>query len=201
MQRTLTPEEEAKILNAMTPEERAIVNYYGGLQAIIDDTVEVETTAEDGTTEKILIPQICLGRLPTLPEPVRVENNRYNAQVYYTRVGKVVNDLPPEHPDVHYSTCLHSLDIEAPDVREAFNQVKEVIHNPSDEMLIKVLDDWLIPYKTIEWDENSYQRTTERQEATAHSCMSKTFTSANGDTWILKINITLIEGKEPQHLY
>ena len=209
MPRTLTPEEKAEILNAMTPEERAIVNYYGGLQAVIDDTVEVETTAEDGTTERILIPQICLGRLPTLPEPIRVENNRYNARVYYTRVGKVVNELPPEHPDVHYTTCLHGIELKVPDIREAFNQVKEIIHNPTDEMFIKVLDDWFIPYKLIEWDENYYQRTPEAQAASEkfgegkplYSCNSKTLKSANGDTWVLQITIKTLEGEEPTHLF
>lgn len=95
----------------------------------------------------------------------------------------------------YYVSCLHSIPIEMPSVLDAFSFGKEWVRFAQDACFKKVLDDWKIPHKAIEWGDLMKYKMTEVAETlfnpqgqAKYFSSSKPFRLGKSD-WKLKLCI------------
>ena len=103
--------------------------------------------------------------MTTYIEPMK----HYEADVSVRRVGIITAPkIPPDHPSVRFSSCLHREVFPACDITEARQHAIAFVENPStpsrkspdtvtvwgasDEFL-KCLDFYFVPFKTLQWED------------------------------------------------
>ena len=93
--------------------------------------------------------------------------------------------IPPDHPSVRFSSCLHREVFAAADIPEARQHAITRVKYPNTPEFLKCLDFYFVPFKTLEWENWQDPREPEG-ETQIHSCESQPF--LNGVfKWIVKI--------------
>ena len=111
---------------------------------------------------------------------------RYKADVSVKRVGVITAPrLPPEHPNVRFSSCLHREGFPALDITEARQRAIALVENPSIPEFQKCLDFYFVPFRTLQWEDWQDPREPEG-ETQIHSCESQPFL-VGVFKWIVKI--------------
>ena len=110
----------------------------------------------------------------------------YEADISVRRVGIITAPrIPPDHPSVRHSSCLHREVFPAADITEARQTRHRTRQNPNTPEFLKCLDFYFVPFKTLEWENWQDPREPEG-ETQIHSCESQPF--LNGVfKWIVKI--------------
>ena len=110
----------------------------------------------------------------------------YKADISVKRVGVITAPrIPPDHPSVRFSSCLHREVFAAADITKARQHAIARVENPNTPEFLKCLDFYLVPFKTLEWENWQDPREPEG-ETQIHSCESQPF--LNGVfKWIVKI--------------
>ena len=99
----------------------------------------------------------------------------YKADISVRRVGiTTAPKIPPDHPNVRFSSCLHREAFPAPDITEAQQRAIALVENPSTPEFQKCLDFYLVPFKTLQWGDwtDPIEPESDRQ---IHSCSSQPF--------------------------
>ena len=76
----------------------------------------------------------------------------YKADISVRRVGVITAPrIPPDHPNVRHSSCLHREVFPAADITEARQRAIARVENPNTPEFLKCLDFYLVPFKTLDW--------------------------------------------------
>ena len=76
----------------------------------------------------------------------------YKADISVQRVGiSTAPRIPPDHPSVRFSSCLHREGFPAADIAEAQLRAIALVENPSNPEFQKCLDFYFVPFKILEW--------------------------------------------------
>ena len=76
----------------------------------------------------------------------------YKADISVRRVGIITAPrIPPDHPNVRFSSCLHREVFPAADITEARQRAINLVENPSTPEFLKCLDFYFVPFKILEW--------------------------------------------------
>ncbi|RKU10814.1 hypothetical protein C6503_19200 [Candidatus Poribacteria bacterium] len=116
----------------------------------------------------------------------------YKADISVRRVGIITAPkLPPDHPNVRFSSCLHRETYPAADITEARQSAIALVENPNTPEFQKCLDFYFVPFKILQWQD--WQDPIEPEgETQIHSCESQPFL-VGVFTWIVKILIYEVE--------
>ena len=116
----------------------------------------------------------------------------YKADISVRRVGIITAPrLPPDHPSVRHSSCLHREVFPATDITEVQQRSINLVENPNTPEFLKCLDFYRVPFKTLDWGDWQDPREPEG-ETQIHSCESQPF--LNGVfKWIVKILVYEVE--------
>lgn len=100
----------------------------------------------------------------------------YKADISVRRVGiTTAPKIPPDHPNVRFSTCLHRESFPAADITEARQCAIHLVENPSTPEFTKCLDFYFgFPFKILEWHDWTDPIEPEG-ETQIHSCSSHPF--------------------------
>ena len=114
--------------------------------------------------------------------------NYYKADISIRRVGiTTAPKIPPDHPYVRFSSCVHREGFPAPNIAEARLHAITLIENPSTPEFTECLDFYFVPFKTLHWGD--WEAPIEPEgETQIHSCESHPFL-VGVFTWIVKILI------------
>ena len=111
----------------------------------------------------------------------KLKSKVYEASIYYLRVD------PPDPKFEHY-TRLDDIYHKTIDVEEMFKFVKEEIFNPRDKTWEKVLNEFFIPYKSLQWEIPLFNN--QKGKYGIYRCNSKPFLkSKDKEKWIIRIDI------------
>ena len=112
----------------------------------------------------------------------------YKVGVSVSRVGvHTAPKIPWNDPRIRFLSCLHRDVFEAVSITEARQFAINLVENPKVPEFQKVLDDYLVPCKILEW--NDWTDPTERDgETQIHSCSSLPFLVGNFK-WIVIVLI------------
>ena len=110
----------------------------------------------------------------------------YKADISVRRVGIITAPkIPPDHPNVRFSSCLHREGFPAPDIAEARQCAIALVENPNTPEFLKCLDFYFVPFKTLQWGD--WQDPIEPEGQTQiHSCSSQPFL-VGVFTWIVTL--------------
>ena len=99
----------------------------------------------------------------------------YKANISVSRVGVgTAPKIPPHHPAVRHSRCLHREVFKAVDITQARQSAIDLVENPNLPEFQKCLDFYFVPFKTLEW--NDWSDPTQPEGKTQiHSCGSLPF--------------------------
>ena len=99
----------------------------------------------------------------------------YKADISVRRVGiTTAPKIPPDHPNVRFSSCLHREGFPAPDITEARQRAIALVENPSTPEFTECLDFYFVPFKTLQWGD--WRDPIEPEGQTQiHSCSSHPF--------------------------
>ena len=101
----------------------------------------------------------------------------YKADISVRRVGiTTAPRIPPDHPKVRFSSCLHREVFPAADITEAQQHAINLVENPSTPEFLKCLDFYFVPFKILEWGDWTDPIEPEG-ETQIHSCSSHPFLS------------------------
>ena len=110
----------------------------------------------------------------------------YKADISVRRVGVITAPkLPPDHPNVRHSSCLHREVFAAADITEARQRAIARVKNPNTPEFQKCLDFYYVPFKILQW-ENWQEPREPEGETQKHSCESQPFL-VGVFKWIVKI--------------
>ena len=114
----------------------------------------------------------------------------YKADISVRRVGIITAPrLPPDHPSVRHSSCLHREVFPAADITEARQNAIARVKYPNTPEFLNCLDFYYVPFKTLQWKDWQGPRepaTKAKHMRNIHSCESQPF--LNGVfKWIVKI--------------
>jgi hypothetical protein len=110
----------------------------------------------------------------------------YKADISVKRVGiTTAPRIPPDHPNVRYSSCLDREVFPATDITEARQRAIALVENPSTPEFLKCLDFYLVPFKTLQW-QDWHPPIEPEGETQIHSCESHPFL-VGVFKWIVKI--------------
>ncbi|MCY3723304.1 MAG: hypothetical protein OXG97_13865 [Candidatus Poribacteria bacterium] len=99
----------------------------------------------------------------------------YKADISVRRVGiTTAPKIPPDHPNVRFSTCLHREGFPAADITEARQRAIYLVENPSTPEFTECLDFYFVPFKILEWHDWTDPIEPEG-ETQIHSCSSHPF--------------------------
>ena len=121
--------------------------------------------------------------------------HNYKADISVTRVGvHTAPRIPWDHPDVRFSSCLHREVFKAADITHARQAAIALVENPNLPEFQKVLDDYFVPCKSLDWndwtDPIEYENETGYEDTTQiHSCSSHPFLVGNFK-WIVIILVS-----------
>lgn len=121
--------------------------------------------------------------------------NTYKADISVRRVGvHTAPRIPWYDPRIQFSSCLNREVFEAADITEARQSAIALVENPNLPEFQKVLDDYFVPHKTLEWndwtDPIEYENETGYKDTTQiHSCSSYPFLVGNFK-WIVIILVS-----------
>ena len=111
----------------------------------------------------------------------------YEADISVRRVGIITDPkIPPDHPSVRHSSCLHREVFPAADISEARQHAIALVENPNTPEFLKCLDFYFVPFKTLQWEDWQGPREPEG-ETQIHSCESQPFLNGVFNKWIVKI--------------
>ena len=111
---------------------------------------------------------------------------KYKADISIKRVGIITAPkLPPDHPSVRFSSCLHREVFAAADIAEARRNAIARLENPNTPEFLKCLDFYCVPFKILDWGDWQDPREPEG-ETQKHSCESQPFL-VGVFKWIVKI--------------
>ena len=116
----------------------------------------------------------------------------YKGDISVKRVGIITApQIPPDHPNVRFSSCLHREVFPASDIAEARQRAIALVENPNTPEFLKCLDFYFVPFKTLQWGD--WQNPIEPEGQTQiHSCSSQPFL-VGVFTWIVKILVYEVE--------
>ena len=119
---------------------------------------------------------------------MQLRKRKYEASIYYQQVE------PPD-PELLVYTRLHDVYVSMLDVLSAVDYVKDLIRTPpidddGDSVFERVLTDYWIPYKLLQWQ--PLRQTDEK----CYQCQTEPFVTANGCKRILRIQAQCLDGKE-----
>ena len=111
---------------------------------------------------------------------------KYKADISIRRVGiATAPKIPPDHPNVRFSSYLHCETFPAADITEARQQAIALVENPSTPEFQKCLDFYFVPFKVLQWED--WQDPIEPEgETQIHSCKSQPFL-VGVFTWIITL--------------
>ena len=116
----------------------------------------------------------------------------YKADISVRRVGIITAPrIPPDHPSVRHSSCLHREVFPAADISEARQHAIALVENPNTPEFLKCLDFYFVPFKTLEWENWQGPRELEG-ETQKHSCKCQPFL-VGVFKWILIILVYEVE--------
>ena len=96
----------------------------------------------------------------------------YKADISVRRVGVITAPrIPPDHPNVRHSSCLHREVFPAADITEARQRAIARVENPNTPEFLKCLDFYLVPFKTLDWGD--WQEPREPEGETHESIPAK----------------------------
>ena len=76
----------------------------------------------------------------------------YKADISVRRVGIITAPrLPPDHPSVRHSSCLHREVFPAADITEARQHAIALVKYPNTPEFLNCLDFYYVPFKTLQW--------------------------------------------------
>ena len=111
---------------------------------------------------------------------------KYKADISVRRVGTITAPkLPPDHPSVRFSSCLHREVFAAADIAEARRNAIARVEHPNTPEFQKCLDFYYVPFKILQW-ENWQEPREPEGETQIHSCESQPFL-VGVFKWIVKI--------------
>ena len=111
---------------------------------------------------------------------------KYKADISVRRVGIITAPkLPPDHPSVRFSSCLHREVFAAADIAEARRNAIARVEHPNTPEFQKCLDFYYVPFKILQW-ENWQEPREPEGETQIHSCESQPFL-VGVFKWIVKI--------------
>ena len=111
---------------------------------------------------------------------------KYKADISIKRVGIITAPkLPSDHPNVRHSSCLTREIFPAADITKARQHAIARVENPNTPEFLNCLDFYLVPFKTLEWENWQDPREPEG-ETQIHSCESHPFL-VGVFKWIVKI--------------
>ncbi len=110
----------------------------------------------------------------------------YTADISVKRVGIITAPkIPPDHPNVRFSSCLHREVFPASDIAEARQHAITLVENPNTPEFLKCLDFYFVPFKILQWQD--WQDPIQREgETQIHSCSSQPFL-VGVFTWIVTL--------------
>ena len=110
----------------------------------------------------------------------------YKADISVRRVGIITAPrIPPDHPSVRHSSCLHREVFPAADIPEARQRAIVLVKDPNTPEFLKCLDFYFVPFKILQWENWQDPREPEG-ETQIHSCESQPFL-VGVFKWIVKI--------------
>ena len=110
----------------------------------------------------------------------------YKADISVKRVGiTTAPRIPRDHPNVRFSRCLTRVPYPAADITEAQQHAIALVENPNTPEFIDCLDFYLVPFKTLEWEDWQAPREPEG-ETQIYSCESHPFL-VGFFKWIVKV--------------
>ena len=78
----------------------------------------------------------------------------YKADISVRRVGIITAPrLPPDHPSVRHSSCLHREVFPAADITEARQNAIALVKYPNTPEFLNCLDFYYVPFKTLQWED------------------------------------------------
>ena len=78
---------------------------------------------------------------------------KYKADISVRRVGTITAPkLPPDHPSVRHSSCLHREVFAAADIAEARRNAIARVEHPNTPEFQKCLDFYYVPFKILQWE-------------------------------------------------
>ena len=78
---------------------------------------------------------------------------KYKADISVRRVGTITAPkLPPDHPSVRFSSCLHREVFAAADIAEARRNAIARVEHPNTPEFQKCLDFYYVPFKILQWE-------------------------------------------------
>ena len=78
---------------------------------------------------------------------------KYKADISVRRVGVITAPrIPPDHPNVRHSSCLHREVFPAADITEARQRAIARVENPNTPEFLKCLDFYYVPFKILQWE-------------------------------------------------
>ena len=117
---------------------------------------------------------------------------RYKADISVKRVGiTTAPRIPPDHPNVRYSSCLHREVFPATDITEARQRAIALVEDPSTPEFQECLDFYFVPFKTLQWEDWTDPIEPEGQTQ-IHSCESQPFL-VGVFKWIVKTLVYEVE--------
>ena len=130
--------------------------------------------------------------MTTYIEPMK----HYEADISVRRVGIITAPkIPPDHPSVRFSSCLHREVFPACDITEARQHAIALVENPNTPEFLKCLDFYFVPFKTLQWED--WQDPIEPEgETQIHSCASHPFL-VGVYKWIVKILVYEVSESVP----
>ena len=76
----------------------------------------------------------------------------YKADISVRRVGIITAPrLPPDHPSVRHSSCLHREVFPAADITEARQNAIALVKYPNTPEFLNCLNFYYVPFKTLQW--------------------------------------------------
>ena len=125
---------------------------------------------------------------------VQAKIKEYEAWIYQRALDEN-GTIDLSHP---ISSKLDKVTIKMPDIREAFNYMKDYIYNPP-ETLQKVFENNLIPFRGLKWE--SLKLHEDKDLGTWYSCNSKPMTLGSGVQHIIRIHIKSEEPEQQENMY
>ena len=116
---------------------------------------------------------------------------RYKADISVRRIGiTTAPRIPWDHPAVRFSSCLHREVFKAADITHARQAAIALVENPNLPEFQKVLDDYFVPCKLLDWNDWSNPMES-KGETQIHSCSSYPFLVGNFK-WIVIILVSKV---------
>ena len=111
---------------------------------------------------------------------------KYKADISIKRVGIITAPkLPPDHPSVRFSSCLHREVFPAADITEARQRAIARVKYPNTPEFLNCLNFYYVPFKILDWEDWQGPREPEG-ETQKHSCKCQPFL-VGVFKWIVKI--------------